>query len=207
MPTILLTAFEPFAGANVNPSAQVVRAMLKEPRNDVNLVAAILPVIAAELPRRLRTLIEEQQPDAILSLGEARGRDHISVEKRAVNLLEFREDNAGASLANQPVIAGGREEYRSTINADLVAKAISFMGTRCVSSNSCGTFCCNQVLYLALHHGAHHRPGMVAGFIHLPSLPEQRVFGRPPEFHMPLPEQVAAIREAIKILNHQLRNR
>jgi pyroglutamyl-peptidase len=205
VPTILLTAFEPFAGADINPSARVAEAIAAVPFDepDLRLVTSVLPVVAAELPGRLASLLEEHRPDAVLSLGEARRRAHISVESRAVNLLDFRQDNAGEEAINQPVVAGGPAEYRSTIHPDRVAQVISFSGTRCAVSESCGTFCCNQLFYLALHYGVRVRPRTMTGFIHLPSLPEQRVSGRPPEVHMRLEEQVSAVRQVIEIVAHQ----
>ncbi len=49
-------------------------------------------------------------------------------------------------------------------------------------------------MYLALHWTAGRRPTVPAGFIHLPSLPTQRVGGRPVERGMELERQVEAVR-------------
>ena len=110
MHTVLLTAFEPFAGADLNPSACVAAVIARAPLDGLRVVTAILPVVAAEVPGRVASLIDAHQPDAILSLGEARGARHIRVEQRAVNRLAFQTDNSGAPALDGPVIEGGAIE-------------------------------------------------------------------------------------------------
>ena len=201
MPTILLTAFEPFAGANVNPSARVAEVLARETIPGARLVTATLPVVAARIPGIFASLLEQHRPDAILSLGEARGSPHIRVERRAVNRLHFTGDNSGAVAVDQPVVPGGPSEYRSTLG-EIVDKAIRFLGIPCELSDSAGTFCCNQILYLSLRHGVRNQPRLLAGFVHLPSLPEQRVSGMPVNCNLPLQSQVTAIREALRTAAH-----
>jgi pyroglutamyl-peptidase len=157
--------------------------------------------VAARIPKIFSSLVEQHQPDAILSLGEARGSPHIRVERRAVNRLRFVGDNSGAGAVDQPVVAGGSTEYRSTL-CDMVDRAIRFMGIPCELSDSAGTFCCNQILYLSLRHGVRNQPRLLAGFIHLPSLPEQRVSGVPMGCHLPLQSQVGAVRAALRMTAH-----
>lgn len=197
MPTILLTAFEPFGGANVNPSACIVGVIGETIRTDIRVVTAILPVVAAKAPRQLASLIELHEPDAILSLGEARGRDRICVEKRAVNRLAFQTDNSGAAASDGPVLAEGADEYASTFPAHAIVDALTAAGIDAVLSESAGTYCCNQILYHALHHAATGRAGTIVGFLHLPSLPEQRVNGVKAERGMPLDVQVRAVQLAL----------
>ena len=64
MPTILLTAFEPFAGADVNPSACVAEVIAGDSFDSFQVVSATLPVVAAELPRRLAALLDLPPPGA-----------------------------------------------------------------------------------------------------------------------------------------------
>jgi pyroglutamyl-peptidase len=142
-------------------------------------------------------LIDRHAPSAVLSLGEARGTLHVRVETRAVNRLAFQSDNSGAPAVDGPVIAGGAEEYASTFPAEAIVTALSAAGIEAAMSRSAGTYCCNQVLYHALHHAATRRPGMSVGFLHLPSLSEQRVNGAKVDYGMPLDVQVRAVRVAL----------
>jgi pyroglutamyl-peptidase len=205
MPTILLTAFEPFAGADCNPSARVADSLAREtPRCDVRLVTAILPVVAAELPNRLEELLQRHEPHAVIGLGEARGTTTIRIEHRAVNRLDFRCDNSGASAADRPIVLHGRAEQLATLNVDMIVSAVQGRGIACERSESCGAFCCNQLLYHTLRFAERHRPRMMAGFVHLPSLPGQRVAGESVTLHMSLDQQVAAVRIAIEVTASQL---
>ena len=45
-----------------------------------------------------------------------------------------------------------------------------------------------------------------AGFLHLPSLPEQRVAGRPVDVYMSLPQQVTAVRVALEVIAREVRS-
>src|SRR3989304_5763839 len=93
---LLLAGFEPFGGSAVNPSQQVVRALAQESRPGVELHTAILPVDRANGPAAVLRAVQEIRPDAVLCLGEAAGRMAISIERVAINLMDYRiAHNAG----------------------------------------------------------------------------------------------------------------
>src|SRR5215475_6956180 len=93
---MLLTGFEPFASSQVNPSAQVVRTLARDGIPGVALHSAILPVDRQDGPATLLNAVRTLHPDAILCLGEATRRMVISIERVALNLLDYRmADNAG----------------------------------------------------------------------------------------------------------------
>ena len=93
---LLVTGFEPFGGSAVNPSEQVVRVLARDGFDGIELLTAILPVDRAGGPATLINAVREHQPDAILCLGEASRRMALSIERIAINLLDYRiADNAG----------------------------------------------------------------------------------------------------------------
>jgi len=87
---LLLTGFEPFGESKINPSEQVVRAREREKIAGIELRMAILPVDRVRGPETLIRAVQQLQPDAVLCLGEASRRIAISIERVAINLMDFR---------------------------------------------------------------------------------------------------------------------
>ncbi|MBI5032373.1 MAG: pyroglutamyl-peptidase I [Chloroflexi bacterium] len=171
---LLLTGFEPFDKSNINPSDQVVRAIAHEKMEGLELCPAILPVDRVRGPQMLIDAFKLTRPDAVLCLGEASRRMALSVERVAVNLLDFRiADNAGEKVMDEPIMPGAPAAYFATLPVRAMYESIRAAGVPCELSLSAGTFLCNQVMYTILHYVAQNRLTTPAGFIHLPRLPEQ----------------------------------
>jgi pyroglutamyl-peptidase len=199
VPRILVTGFEPFAGADDNPSARIVQHLANSSREDDALQTAVLPVSAARLPPQLADLLDHLRPEVVLGLGEARGFAGVRVERVAVNLLEFRTpDNDGRSIHGLPIVPGGPAAYFTTLPAREMVAAISATGVACDTSFSAGTYLCNQMMYLALHWAARSARRPLVGFLHLPSLPTQNTStaGVPT---MDLDAQVGAVRATLNL--------
>ena len=101
--TLLLTYFGPFPGVPVNPTVALaegsVRA-LNTARPDLRVVACELPVSYNGSSTALRTALQDVQPDALISLGVAVGRDVVSLEQVAINLDSAGiEDNDGDQIS------------------------------------------------------------------------------------------------------------
>jgi pyroglutamyl-peptidase len=197
---ILVTGFEPFAGADDNPSARVVEHLSAATNMGDAIHTAVLPVSAARLPARLSELLETVRPDVVLGLGESRGSPGVRVERVAVNLLEFRTpDNDGRSIQGMPVVPGGPAAYFATLPAGEMLAAITGTGVRCDMSFSAGTYLCNQMMYLALHWAARSARQPLAGFVHLPSLPTQNT-STAGVATLDLETQIRAVRAALDVL-------
>ena len=179
---VLVTGFEPFGGADENPSARLVEWLASGGGGPaagaaagLEVVAEVLPVSAARLPPRLDALLESLRPDVVLGLGEARRAAVIRVERVAVNLLDFAiADNDGRVVRNAPVVPGGPPAYFATLPAAEVVEALRAAGVPCEASLSrTGAYLCNQMMYLALDRAARRARGPRVGFLHVPSLPAQ----------------------------------
>jgi len=200
-PRILVTGFEPFGHADGNPSARVVRELRKRVPRGIDLHARILPVVAGKVATLLPALLRRLRPDAVLCLGEARGSPTVCVERLAINLLAFRmHDNAGVLIRDRPIVKDGPAAYWATLPTRRIAAAIRRQSIACQRSHNADTFICNLAMYLALHWACRQSPAVQAGFLHLPSLPGQRVAGRKPSASMPLAVQVKAVRAALKTI-------
>jgi pyroglutamyl-peptidase len=190
---ILLTGFEPFGKATLNPSSEIVKQISGD-----NIVTAILPVAYAQSAEKLLALIAEHNPDVVISLGQAEGRTHISPERIAINLDDARlADNEGVIRNEVPIIAGGPVAYESTLPIKEIVKAINDAGVPAAISLSAGAFLCNHVFYVAQDHfkGTKVR----SGFVHVPLMDEQA--GEFPGLPtMPLDQMVKAVRTMLEAL-------
>lgn len=173
---LLLTGFEPFDASPINPSEQVVHVLERELLDGIKLHTAILPVERVRGPETLLRTIAQTQPEAIVCLGEASKRMAISIERVAINLLDYRiPDNAGQQVIDQPIVPGGPAAYFATLPVRAMFDAVRACGIPAELSTTAGTYLCNQVLYVMLHHISQKQMQIPAGFVHLPSLPVQAV--------------------------------
>ena len=195
MKRVLLTGFEPFAGASLNPSEQIVNALKARQIEGVELHTAVLPVVFTESSELLRHLIKLHKADVVICLGQAEGRREISFERVAINLDDARlADNAGRVVLDQPVVAGGPTAHLTTLPVKEMVAAVRAEGIAAGLSTTAGTFVCNHIFYAMQHELA--ETSVVSGFIHVPLMPEQagEFEGLPT---MPLDQQVRAIETAV----------
>lgn len=203
---ILLTGFEPFGGSTLNPSELVARQLDGKRIAGLQVVTAILPVDRQRGPDSLLAAVKEVQPSAVICLGEASRRPQVSIERVAINLLDYRiADNAGNQVIDQPIAVGGPAAYFSTLPVRAIYEAVQAAGVPVELSLSAGAFLCNQVLYCLLHHFALTGQDIPAGFIHLPSLPQQAARSSPPMPSMSLETSLCAVQTAIETTAANLR--
>ena len=196
---LLLTGFEPFGGSDINPSEQVVKSLAQTGIKGIELNTVILPVDRKAGPDKLIHAVKETQPDAVVCLGEARGRLAICLERVAVNLLDYRiEDNAGNLIQDQPIAPDGPAAYFCTLPVRKMVEAVQKVGVPARLSLSAGAFLFNQVTYALLHHLDSQGKALPAGFIHLPNLPEQVANKQPLKPSMDLETLVKGVRAAIE---------
>lgn len=198
---LLLTGFEPFGGSPINPSQMLVEALAEKTPGGIELQTALLPVDRERGPAALLAAMDSGQPDAILSFGLAIGRAKISLERVAINLMDYRiPDNAGNIVHDQPVVPGGPAAYFATLPLRALFNALQDSGIPVELSLSAGAYLCNQVFYTLLHTLATQQKPTLAGFIHLPALPEQAA-----QAEKPLPTlDFTTIQKAAEVMIEQL---
>jgi pyroglutamyl-peptidase len=194
---VLLTGFEPFGGASFNPSRAVAQEIAEQGIEGVEIVTAILPVEFQRSAAILVDLISSHKPDVVISLGQAEGRDFIGPEQVAINLADARiADNAGVKLENQPIDVSAADGYFSTLPIRAIVDAISALGISAKVSYSAGAFICNEIFFTA--QSFLQGSTAISGFIHLP-LASNQAAEFPGLPTMPIEDQVAAIRAAIRV--------
>ena len=131
------------------------------------------------------------QPDVILCVGQAGGRDSITPERIGVNIRDARiSDNAGNQPRGEFVAEDGPAAYFATVPVVKMVQAVEAAGIKATVSNSAGAFVCNDTLYGILHHFA--GTDVRCGFIHVPYIPQQ---GNP---SMELEQITAGLQAAIE---------
>ncbi|GIH11972.1 pyroglutamyl-peptidase I [Rugosimonospora africana] len=181
-PRVLLTGFEPFNGADLNPSWAAVRLAAASPLPGVDLHTQLLPCVFGAASEVLWDAVELLDPDAVIAVGQAGGNPGLAVERIAVNLDDATiPDNAGAQPVDQPIVPDGPVGYFATIPVKECVAAVRATGVPAAVSESAGRFVCNHVMYQLLHRAATRRPGrLIGGFVHVPFAPEQVLdTGRP----------------------------
>ncbi|MFZ8871804.1 MAG: pyroglutamyl-peptidase I [Candidatus Nanopelagicaceae bacterium] len=168
MEKILLTGFEPFHKSHLNPSEEIVKR-IKHP----NLIAKeVLPVTFGEAATRLTALIDQHKPTAVLALGQAEGRSHITPERVAINLDDARiADNAGNAPREEKISSDGPDAYFTTLPIGKIIERLDASSIPAAISLSAGTFVCNHIFYLMQRHCFEKE--IRSGFIHLPLMDEQ----------------------------------
>ena len=175
--TLLITGFEPFQQEPINPSWEAVAALPSD-IGPWHLEKLRLPTVfgqAAELALARAAVLK---PQAILSLGQAGGREAVTPEVVAVNLQDARiPDNAGNQPQGEPIVPAGWDGYFTTLPVRSLAQQAAEKGFPCRLSYSAGTYVCNDVFYRLLHH---YKPTETrVGLIHVPFLPIQAKEGQP----------------------------
>ena len=193
MNKVLLTGFEPFGKATLNPSGEIVKQISGE-----NVVTAILPVAYTQSAERLLALINEHNPDVVISLGQAEGRTQITPERIAINLDDARlADNEGVLRNDVKILKDGPDAYFSTLPVKEMVEAMKAQGIPAAVSLSAGTFLCNHVFYVAQNRFT--GTSVRSGFVHVPLMDEQAT-----EFPvlptMPLDQMVTAVRAMLEVL-------
>lgn len=173
--TVLLTGFEPFAGEPVNPSWLMLEAFDGAVIDGHPVVTRCLPTAFGHSLLALAQHVETYQPEIVIAFGQAGGRSAVSIERVAINCDDARiADNAGNQPIDARIFAHAQNAYFSSLPIKAALLALHKAGIPAEVSNTAGTFVCNHVFY-GLMHLASERPGMKAGFVHIPYLPEQAI--------------------------------
>ena len=175
-PCVLVTGFEPFAGEAFNPSLEIVNRLDGERIGRHRVVGGLLPVAFGAAPAALERLIDAHRPELVLALGQAGGRDALSLERVAINLVDARiADNAGARPIDIEVVSGAPSAYFATLPLKAMRAAMTAAGVPTSLSLTAGSFVCNEVFFALCHLLATRAAHVRGGFLHVPWLPQQAV--------------------------------
>lgn len=195
MKKLLLTAFDPFAHYQINPSWEAVKS-LPEVIADYQISKILLPNIYGLAANILLEKAEDLKPDIILMTGMNSASVKLELNLTALNIRDtLIEDNLGKKPWNEPIIINAPAAYFSTIPIHDIFKKMRLKGLPVRLAYACGAYVCNDIFYSALHK--YSKTSTLVGFVHVPLLP-QMVFDE----NMALPldktvETLSAIIESI----------
>lgn len=199
MKKILVTGFSPFNGESINPSYEAVK-MLPENICGWEIIKKEIPTVYRRAGECLISLIESEKPIYVIMVGQAGGRDGITVEKFGLNIRSASiPDNDGVTAYNETIFGDGENAYISTVDAASVAEYLQTLGIKASVSFHAGTFVCNELLTTFLYYTSKNNLPVRGTFVHVPYLPSQ-VADKPGVSSMPPEEITAALKAAIEFV-------
>ena len=200
---LLLTAFDPFGGEQINPALEALKLVANKIGN-VEVVKQEVPTVFGKSIKTVQDAIERERPDAVLCVGQAGGRFDITVEKVAINYDDARiKDNEGNQPLDHCIFEDGDTAYFATLPIKAMVAEIRKVGVPASISYSAGTFVCNHLMYGTLYTLTKKYPGVIGGFVHVPYTTEQVLDKR----NMPsltIEQIVKAIEAAIKVIGENV---
>ena len=195
MKKLLISGFDPFGGAKINPSFEAVK-LLPDTIGEYELTKIELPTVFGRAAEIMIEKVKEMRPDAVICVGQAGGRRGITPEVIGINLREASiADNSGAQPKNMPIRTSAPDGIFSTLPVREMVEAIKAQDLPASLSFSAGAFVCNDLLYSLLYE--FKETDIKIGFIHVPFLPEQAKEGVP---SMALEDIVRGLSAAIECL-------
>lgn len=167
-PVLLVTAFEPFDGAKSNSSLILLEKLKAQDWNGQVVFLGPVPVSFDDAwPIIQQEMAKYPGLKGVIALGQAEGRDCLSLERCAVNNANAHiPDNYGAKPKNAAVEKGEPAVLWSPIPWQKMEKSPNWE-----QSYSAGQYVCNTVMYHLVNWA--RKEDKYAGFIHVPLLKSQ----------------------------------
>lgn len=205
---ILVTGFDPFDKDIINPAYEAVKK-LPDTIQGSEIIKLEIPTSFERSRIAIEEAVEKYSPDIIISVGQAGGRNDITIEKVAINLLEARiKDNDGHQPLDEPIREDGENAYFTNLPIKGMVSYIKENNIPASISYTAGTFVCNSVMYNVLYLIDKKYPNIKGGFIHVPFLPEQACLKNPIPSSMSLDMIAKGIELAIEavLINKDAKN-
>jgi len=124
---ILLTAFEPFDGDAVNPSGEVAKQLDGRIIGDCVVRSAVLPVQHEAARAIVAPLLESPGLAAVVHLGLAGGRARISLERVAVNVMDYSRPDAHGQILCDVACAEEHNLEEPSMDLPLMLRAVEII--------------------------------------------------------------------------------
>ncbi|MQS75453.1 pyroglutamyl-peptidase I [Companilactobacillus halodurans] len=196
---ILVTGFDPFDTDKINPAIEAVKKLPDE-ISGAEIIKLEIPTIFYKCAQVVHQAILDNDPDYVLSIGQAGGRYALTPERVAINFDDGRiADNSGFQPLEQPIQSDGQNAYFTQLPVKAMVQSIQKAGLPSHVSTTAGTFVCNHIMYQVQYMIDQEFHNLKAGFIHIPFLPEQTI-NRPNTPSLSLDDDVKGITAAIKAI-------
>lgn len=157
-----MTGFEPFNGAEINPTELAINSLKEELDNSL-VRGVILPTSYRRSWELLKVEIDEFQPDVVLMFGLSQRANSFYFEKIAINYMQATiSDNDGLKLNGELINRTGPDGIFATINIEQYRNSCG--GEQSLSA---GSYVCNSLFYNCLNYLDNR--DIKSGFIHVPA--------------------------------------
>jgi pyroglutamyl-peptidase len=178
---VLVTGFEPFPGAPVNPTEWLAGELRRDPPVLDGIAAfraEVLPVDYAKVGPRLSEIGREFRPDIAIHFGLAAECSGFRLERVARNSFAgARADNAGA-LPEPSAICEGPATLASTLPLATIRERLEAAGLPVEWSDDAGAYLCNMVFTLSRAHACEGFAPAMSGFVHVPPTGDGKPLGK-----------------------------
>ncbi len=205
--SVLITGFEARKGMT-NASEVLLNSLIDEYPDAIDayrdkLHFKIVGDNTHRIKDELTQLLKDIEPDFCLFIGQAPGRNNITLESVATNYRYIGPaDMKGKEPPGDVIESEGSAFYMSTLpNMEAMVNRLKTAEIPAAISNDGGNSLCNQILYHGLHYAAANNSVPSCGFLHIPALPSQVINQWPQHPFMPL----AMSRQAVVIIVEELR--
>ncbi len=184
---VILTGFEPFGGSDINPSILASQKISKRTIRGYEISVHKIPLRFNEIKETLELIVEKEEPQVIICTGQST-RSVISLERIAINMADVIKTayNCGAKPNNMILEETGAAGYFSTLPIRKIKNELERNKIPTEISNSAGTYGCNQIFYHLMYLINLKNYKRLAGFVHIPSLPEQVIGKKTPSMSLDL---------------------
>ena len=159
---ILITAFEPFGGAETNIT-QSILSLLPDSFADWEIEKVCLPVSFKRAPIVLREAIATYSPDLVIMLGQCSTGENIRLERFAINMMDSTKgDNDGYIPSEETIYPHQPLALQTPLPINELERFCTDNVQPVQVSTSAGLYVCNRVYYEALHLQQN------ALFVHIP---------------------------------------
>jgi len=188
MPTVLITAFEPYERWPENSSWLTLIELTKDLPDTPAITTRLYPVDFGAVRERLTEDLEVNY-DFALHLGQAPGNASIQLEAVAINV---GGNSKQLPEEYEPLVPDGPVAYRSELPLADWATRLREAGIPTQVSYHAGTYLCNATLYLSQYVAEQKGLRTRSTFIHLPLEISQTLQSKPDLAAMPITTLVDA---------------
>lgn len=197
---VLITGFDAFNQATLNPSLEAVK-LLDNQINGFEVIKRALPTKYYASFETLNNYFDKYQPDYVILVGQAAKRVGISLEYFAVNMYDAKiADNDGLILRHQLINEKGRVAYKTKFDLEVFSQALTQAKLDNYISYHAGTFVCNSTYYQLLEKINLEKLASKALFVHVPLI-EQQLSDYPKNTYA---MQLVEIKQALKVIIESL---
>lgn len=171
-PRILVTGFNAFPGAPLNPTEKLVGALdgrAAELTAFGDVSTAVVDVDYRGLPAALSRLGRAHSPDIAIHFGLSGMATGFTLERVARNVFGRKPDNAGYVPVDQRICAG-EDVLPSALPLAKIHDRLTTLGLPVAWSDSAGDYLCNYIFYLSRSDIQPDFAPEMSGFVHVPPL-------------------------------------